>query len=347
MNAVTVNASRNYQVLIGPGLLSSLGKEAAALIKGRTACIVSDSNVFPLYGQTAKASLEQAGFSVFEFVFPAGEQSKCAAVWLELLNVLAQHRLTRADAIVALGGGVTGDMAGFAAATYLRGVAYIQVPTSLLAMVDSSVGGKTAIDLPAGKNLCGAFCQPRLVLCDTDCMSTLPRNVLLGGCAEVIKYGVLGSRELFDRLKVGPDHLDWTWVITKCVSMKRDVVETDEFDTGLRQSLNLGHTLGHAVEANSGFSLSHGQAVAIGMSMICRAAVRFGLCSDKAAEEIISLLQTYDLPVHTDQQPETILSTALGDKKRQGASLTLIVPREIGRCDLHAISVEELPRWIG
>lgn len=346
MNTVTVKASRDYQVLIGQGLLSSLGQEAAAVVKGRRVCIVSDSNVFPLYGAAAAASLEQTGFTVHTFIFPAGEQSKSAAVWLDLLNTLAACGLTRADAIVALGGGVVGDLSGFAAATYLRGVAYIQVPTSLLAMVDSSVGGKTAIDLPAGKNLCGAFCQPRLVLCDTDCLRTLPRDVLLGGCAEIIKYGVLGSRDLFDRLKSGPDGQDWPWVITQCVSMKRDVVEEDEFDTGRRQSLNLGHTLGHAIERNSDFSLSHGQAVAIGMAMIARSAARFDLCSQETADEIVSLLRTYSLPVDTDQNLDDILSTALGDKKRQGSTLTLIVPRTIGCCELYPIPVADLPRWI-
>lgn len=346
MNTVTVKASGQYDVKIGSGLLQTLGAEAAQVLKGRSVCLVSDSNVAPLYGAAATAALEAAGFSVCSFVFPAGEQSKCAAVWLELLNVLAENRLTRADGIIALGGGVTGDMAGFAAATYLRGISYLQVPTSLLAMVDSSVGGKTAIDLSAGKNLCGAFCQPRLVLCDTDCLRTLPRRMLRSGCAEVIKYGVLGSRTLFDRLKDGPDNQDWPWVITQCVSMKRDIVEEDEFDTGRRQCLNLGHTLGHAIEANSGFALSHGEAVSIGMARIAAAAVRFGLCDPADSTEIRSLLEAFGLPVETDQSPEAIVSTALGDKKRQGDTLTLIVPRRIGCCDLHKIPVSQLSAWI-
>lgn len=346
MKAVTVTASKTYEVKIGQGILPRLGEEAAKVLKGRKVCLVSDSNVFPLYGQTARASLEAAGFEVAQFVFPAGEQSKCAAVWLELMNALASSRLTRSDAIVALGGGVTGDMAGFAAASYLRGVPYIQVPTSLLSMVDSSVGGKTAIDLPAGKNLCGAFCQPCLVLCDSACLKTLPREHLIAGSAEVIKYGVLGDRQLFEQLKTGPDAQDWPAVIARCVEMKRDVVQQDEFDTGLRQTLNLGHTFGHAIEKNSGFSLFHGQCVAIGMAKMAKAAVRHGLCDAITAQEIAEILSTYGLPVDTQQEKEEICEAALGDKKRRGSSVSLVVPREIGQCELHKVSVDELGDWI-
>ena len=346
MKTVTVSASKTYEVKIGQGILPSLGEEAAKVLKGRKVCLVSDSNVFPIYGHTARESLEKAGFEVAEFVFVAGEQSKCSAVWLELMNDLAANRLTRADAVIALGGGVTGDMAGFAAATYLRGISYVQVPTSLLSMVDSSVGGKTAIDLPAGKNLCGAFCQPELVLCDSECLKTLPREHLIAGSAEVIKYGVLGDRELFDALKAGPDGQNWDEVIANCVAMKRDIVQQDEFDTGLRQILNLGHTFGHAVEANSGFSLYHGQCVAIGMAKIARAACRHGLCGKDTAVEIEEILSIYGLPTDTEQAHDTILSTALGDKKRRGSSVSLVVPREIGRCELHKVCVDELGDWI-
>jgi len=345
MKTVHISASRGYDVQIGAGLLQTLGEQAKNLLKGRRICVVSDDSVADLYLRQAETSLKQAGFDVISYVFPHGEASKSGENFLKLMDFLAENRLTRADGLVALGGGVTGDLTGFAASCYLRGVAYIQVPTTLLAMVDSSVGGKTAIDLPAGKNLCGAFWQPVLVLCDTALLATLPEQIFTDGCAEVIKYAVLGDPALFERLKTGiRDKLDD--VVATCVDAKRSVVEEDEFDTGRRQLLNLGHTLGHAVEANSNFQISHGQAVAIGMAMITKAAVNHGLCTEETRDEIISLLRQYGLPTETDQTAESIYETALGDKKRRSHTITLIVPREVGLCDLHPISVDELPEWI-
>jgi len=345
MRTVSVSASRSYEVHIGAGLLNMLGKQAENLLKGRKICVVSDDLVAGYYLKRAENSLKDAGFTVFSHVFPHGEAAKSGENFLNLLNFLAENRFTRADGLVALGGGVTGDLTGFAAACYLRGVKYIQVPTSLLAMVDSSVGGKTAIDLPAGKNLCGAFWQPVQVLCDTDLLATLPDAVFTDGCAEVIKYAVLGDPALFETLKQGiGDRLEA--VVATCVEAKRALVEEDEFDTGRRQLLNLGHTLGHAMEANSDFALSHGQAVSIGMAMIARAAAEKGLCTGETRDEILSLLQQYGLPTETDQCADAICRTALGDKKRQSDTLTLIVPREIGKCDLHPIPVVELPNWI-
>ena len=346
MTTIPISASKPYDVQIGGGLLPTLGEKAAALCKGRTACIVSDDTVAALYEKTARTSLEKAGFTVHTYVFPHGEESKCGENFLKLLGFLAQCHLTRSDLLIALGGGVTGDLTGFAAACYLRGVKYIQVPTTLLAMVDSSVGGKTAIDLPEGKNLCGAFYQPVLVLCDTDTLQTLPDDIFRDGCAEVIKYGVLGDRELFDKLKDTHAKNQLDYVVSTCVDMKRAIVEDDEFDTGRRQLLNLGHTLGHAIEKNSNFTLSHGQCVAIGMAMMARSAARLGFCAEATKNEIVNLLQYYGLPTDTEQEPMSIYLSALGDKKRQGGSLTLIVPREIGRCDLHPIPVEELKMWI-
>lgn len=343
MNTIRVTASRPYDVVIGSCVLEELGARAAQLLPGRSVCIVSDDTVAALYERQARQSLEAAGFRVLSYVFPHGEKSKSGESFLALLGFLAQNRLTRADALVALGGGVTGDLTGFAAACYLRGISYIQVPTTLLAMVDSSVGGKTAIDLPEGKNLCGAFWQPSLVLCDTDALQTLPRETFRDGCAEVIKYGVLGSRPLFDRLKGSPD---WTEVVCTCVSMKRDIVQDDEFDTGRRQLLNLGHTLGHAIEKNSAFTLSHGQCVAIGMAMIARAAEKKGLCSPETCSELLTLLRQYDLPTETTQSAPDILAAALSDKKRQGQTLTLVVPRAIGQCELKKIPVETLNEWV-
>ena len=343
MKEIHIHASAPYCVTVGDGALSLLGETAKRAVKGRTAMVVSETTVFPLYGQTAVAALEHAGFTVYSHVFPAGEASKCGAAFLDLLNDLAAHHLTRSDLVVALGGGVTGDLTGFAAACYLRGVSYIQIPTTLLAMVDSSVGGKTAIDLPAGKNLCGAFHQPAAVLCDTALLKTLPQEIFRDGCAEVIKYGVLAGRALFDRL--APGTIDFT-IVAACIDEKRKYVEADEFDNGTRQFLNLGHTLGHAVEQESNFALSHGQAVSIGMALIARAAARLGLSSRGCAEEIEEKLTSFGLPTKTDMAPQAILAAALGDKKRRGDRVTLVVPRDIGACILHPVAVSEIPKWI-
>ena len=344
MKTVLVKASRTYEVQIGAGLMQTVGAKTTGLVSGRTAAVVADDTVFGLYGETVIRSLEKAGFSVCRFVFPHGEASKNGETYLQLVNTLAEHSLTRADVLIALGGGVTGDLAGFAAATYLRGIAFVQIPTTLLAMVDSSVGGKTAIDLPAGKNLCGAFYQPRLVICDPDTLQTLPEEIFRDGCAEVIKYAVLNSTPLFDAL-LAPKQ-DWPEIIAQCVAMKRDLVEADEFDTGSRQLLNLGHTIGHAVEACRGYRLSHGKAVAIGMAKMAAAAVRHGFAAEETRNRILQILQQYGLPTETQLLPQALVQTALGDKKRQGGTLTLVVPTEIGRCCLHPIPVAELPEWI-
>ena len=340
MKTVTVNASRSYEIKIGPGLLSTLGEEATALGKAKKVAIVSETNVYPLYGARAQTSLKSAGFEVISFVFPAGEESKSAATYLQLLNFLAENKLTRTDLIVALGGGVVGDLAGFAAATYLRGIRFIQVPTTLLAAVDSSVGGKTAIDLPAGKNLVGAFWQPSLVLCDTDTLTSLPRNIFIDGCAEVIKYGILYDEVFFSYLESTGADFDREAVIARCVEMKRDVVMEDEFDTGARMKLNLGHTIGHGVEASSKFTLSHGKAVAIGMAIVSRASK----CPDN--DRIIGILKQFGLPTTTSTDADTLLRYALSDKKRSGGTVNLIIPKKIGECAIVPTPVEEILPFI-
>ena len=346
MRTVTVNASKNYDILIGAGLLDQLGQQVKTLCKASKICIVSDSNVFPLHGERAVTSLLNAGFDVTHFVFSAGEESKNASVYLELLNFLAQNQITRSDCLVALGGGVVGDLTGFAAATYLRGIPFIQVPTTLLAAVDSSVGGKTAIDLPAGKNLCGAFYQPRLVLCDTDTLNTLPEDIFRDGCAEVIKYGILYDPEFFCYLeKTGPD-FDRERVIARCAELKRDVVAEDEFDTGARMKLNLGHTIGHGIEARSNFTLSHGKSVAIGMAMVARAAAKTEHCSENTKNRIVDILRAYGLPTQAQYSVDDIYTYTLSDKKRSGGSVSLILPAAIGDCRIVPTPIEELKSLI-
>ncbi len=332
MNTIMIHASKEYKVLVGTGLQKDIGSYAASLGCTSKVAIISDSNVWPLYGNTVQESLQNAGFTVCNYVFPAGEGSKNGETYLSILDFLAQAHITRTDLLVALGGGVVGDMAGFAAATYLRGISYIQVPTSLLAMVDSSVGGKTAIDLPSGKNLAGAFYQPSLVLCDIDALNTLPTEIFRDGCAEVIKYGILFDRELFDHLYENGLDFHRETVISRCVELKRDVVAGDEFDRGLRQKLNLGHTVGHGIEANSNFSVSHGQAVAAGTAIVSRAGCAIGICDKDSCNQILSILEKFGLPVRTDDNADVLYGYMLSDKKRAGDTVNLIIPQSIGNC---------------
>ena len=346
MKTVHVTASREYDIVIGPGLLATIGQRIAALGGVSKVCIVSDSNVWPLYGDAAERSLLDTGLHATAFVFPAGEEQKNGTTYLQLLNHLAEAALTRNDLIVALGGGVVGDLAGFAAATFLRGIRFVQVPTTLLAAVDSSVGGKTAIDLPSGKNLAGAFCQPSLVLCDTLCLDTLDPEVFLDGCGEVIKYGVLYDAAFLAMLgSCGPE-LDREEVIARCDMLKRDVVQEDEFDTGARMKLNLGHTIGHGVESCSGYAISHGRAVAIGMAIVARAACRRGYCSPATRDTILDTLERFGLLTRCDFTAEVLCEAALRDKKRSGTSVKLIIPAEPGRCIIEPIAITELPSFI-
>lgn len=346
MKTVHIDASRSYDVRIGRGLLDDCGRQIAERVHCASAAVVTDDTVYALYGERVCASLEAAGVRTVCYVFPHGEKSKNLLEYAKILNFLAENRVTRADALIALGGGVTGDLGGFAAATYLRGIPFVQLPTTLLAAVDSSVGGKTAVDLPAGKNLAGAFYQPELVLCDLDTLDSLPREIFLDGCAEVIKYAVLGSRELFALLADIPSGKGLEEVTARCVEMKRDFVQSDELDRGARQMLNLGHTFGHAVEASSRFTLSHGKSVAIGMAMILRAACSRGLCSAETRDAVIALLQRYGLPTECPYPADMLLGALSADKKIFGTRLNLVVPTDIGACRLLPVGVDELSGWL-
>lgn len=337
MKKISVHTAREYSILIGRGLLSQCGQQLRQLTQGNRVCIVSDDTVWPLYGSLLEKSLENAGFTPCKFVFPHGESSKNGMTYLSLLNTLAAEKLTRTDWILALGGGVVGDLAGFAAATYLRGIPFLQVPTTVLAAVDSSVGGKTAIDLPAGKNLAGAFCQPRLVLCDLDTLDTLPAQIFQDGCAEILKYALLYDRELFTLLGSQGLDFDREEVIARCVQWKAQVVAQDEFDRGMRMKLNLGHTIGHALEMASDFSISHGQAVAMGMVMVSR------IFAFPETQRLVHLVEQFGLPSHAPFPPEVLLDAILSDKKRLGDTLQFIVPRAIGDCAIVPVPVDELP----
>lgn len=338
MHSVHVKAQHPYDVRIASGLIARAGEEMRSVMPPCCAAIVTDTTVDALYGDIVQKSLENAGFSTLRYAFPAGEEHKTWATLGNILEFLAENHLTRSDVIVALGGGVPGDVAGFAAAVYARGIRFVQVATTLLAAVDSSVGGKTAVDLTAGKNLAGAFHQPELVLTDTAVMRALPQIRLSDGAAEIIKAGVIADESLF-ALMTAPDwqdHLDE--IICKSVDIKRAVVEADEFDRGQRQLLNLGHTFGHAIEKCSGFTLTHGQGVAVGMLLAACAADQ-----KEIALKIAAANRNCGLPIKCYYAADALAAAALTDKKRQGGSISLVLPKAIGQCELVKVSVSALP----
>ena len=345
-------ASRAYDVLVGAHLIDSLGTRVREATGARRCCVVTETNVGPLYADAVERSLRAAGLDVAErMVFAAGEEHKTLATLGGLLEGLAERELTRDDVVVALGGGVTGDMGGLAAALYLRGVRVVQVPTSLLAMVDSSVGGKTAVDLAAGKNLVGAFWQPSLVVADVATLSTVPGELFRDSCGEVVKHAVLADEALLDALTEHPlterrDERALVDVVARNVSIKRDVVSADERERGLRQTLNLGHTVGHAIEAASDFSLGHGTCVAAGLCVVARAAAARGWCAPKTAARVEACVAAHGLPTGTDLATDELMRYVAHDKKRHEDTVNLVVPLEIGRCEVRAVSLEELRRLI-
>ena len=342
IQTIHVHTAPEYDVTIGPGLLKECGPRLREVVPLCHMAVITDSTVAPLYLETVKDSLLETGYKVSDYVFPAGEGSKNFNTLSSILEFLAEEQLTRVDCVAALGGGVTGDMAGLAAALYLRGIKYVQLPTTLLAAVDSSVGGKTAIDMRAGKNLAGAFMQPSAVLCDTDCLKTLPPHVRADGAAEAIKTGILCSEKLFalfeaDVLSTNPE-----LIISRCVAYKAGVVERDEKEQGERKLLNLGHTIGHAIEKCSDFRITHGRAVSVGTYIMACAAENLGWTDGPIARRVCDCLRGNWLPTDLSYPPEKIAQAALSDKKRAGDSITIVVPKAIGHCELKKIHVSEL-----
>lgn len=342
IQTIQVNTSPAYVVSIGKGLLQTCGECLRKVLEPCHAAIITDSVVAPLYLDKAAASLRNAGFVVSTYVFPEGERHKNFHTLAAILEFLAEERLTRTDCVVALGGGVAGDMAGFAAAIYLRGIRCVQMPTTLLSAVDSSVGGKTAIDLAAGKNLAGAFLQPAAVLCDIDCLTTLPSDVFADGAAEAIKTGVLSDESLFSLFEIGRLETEPAEVVARCVAYKAGVVERDEKEQGERKLLNLGHTIGHAIEKCSDYSIPHGHAVAAGMAIMARAAEKLGWTEDPIAARIEACLAKNNLPIHTVYSAADLAYAASADKKRTGSDITLVIPKKIGMCELKKVPVAEL-----
>jgi 3-dehydroquinate synthase len=331
---IKILASRPYSVLVGRDIAGSIGN----YVEGRQVAVITDDIVNGLYAGNIEASLSKNN-RVCKFVFKNGEDSKNINTLSHILEFLAKERLTRSDLLVALGGGVVGDIAGMAASIYLRGIEFIGVPTTFLSAIDSSVGGKTGINLENGKNLAGAFWQPSLVLCDCNTFKTLPQKVFSDGVAEAIKYGMIQSPDILSKLEDVNFNVEET--AAACIKIKGDIVHRDEHDTGERQLLNFGHTIGHGIEKCSNYKISHGSAVAIGMAVITRWAEKAGF-AENCYNKLTSLIKKYNLPTHTTLGAKALLNAMLSDKKRSGDSITLVIPKEYGRCALHKVAVCDL-----
>jgi 3-dehydroquinate synthase len=336
-------AERSYKILIKPGLLDNSSSAFSKYVKGKKCFIVSDDNVFSLYGVKIKSALKEAlCTSVKSFAFKPGEPSKNIETLNDIYNKMALYGMNRKSIVIALGGGVPGDIAGFAAATYMRGIDYIQVPTSLLAMVDSSVGGKTGIDLPHGKNLVGAFWQPKLVVIDPSTLNTLPKRELLSGLAEIIKYGIIQDYELFIHISKSIEkilNLDlqlYCSIIARCCWLKAEVVKKDEQESNIRAILNYGHTFGHAIEAVTKYKkYTHGEAIAIGMNMAAKTAKSLKFIDDETLNQLEGLSRDLGLPVKAEGvEVEEIYNAMFKDKKASDGKIKYVIPTKIGRVEL-------------
>ncbi len=346
METVKVSASKEYTVHIGTGILESIGEKVKELKRLCRVVIISDDTVYSLYGEKVKKSLVDSGYSVCEYVFPHGEDAKSLENFGKIMEFCAENSITRTDLLVALGGGVTGDLTGFVASAYLRGVDFIQIPTTVLSMVDSSVGGKTAINLNAGKNLCGAFYQPIAVFADCHTLETLPEETFNEGCAEIIKYGMILDGEFLAFLSNNSIKENIEYVIKRCVEIKRDVVNRDEFEKGERKLLNFGHTIGHAIEKCSNLTISHGNAVAIGMVIATKGAYEIGMSDEDYSGVLIPILEKNNLPISCEFSAEDLYKASLSDKKRSLDTMSLIVPEEYGLCKIMKLPVEDLQNFI-
>ena len=348
MKKLTVNVNDKYDILIEKGLLSQCGSLVSDVFGGKKIVLISDTNVFPLYGEGVKSSLQAQGYTVYDFIFASGEASKKPSTVIEMVEFMAEQGLTRNDGVVALGGGVCGDMAGFAAAIYLRGIKFVQIPTSLLSQVDSSVGGKTGVDLPQGKNLCGAFHQPSLVIIDPDVLETLSPHYFSDGMGEVIKAGCIKSANLFERLENENPKDFIEDLIYECLDIKRKVVENDEKEQGERALLNFGHTCGHAIEKLWSFeTVSHGEAVGIGMVMASRAGESIGITQPGTADRIERVLIKNNMKTSDTHTTSQIVEAMNADKKRTGSGIKFAMLKCIGESFIYPVKNEDIPKMFG
>ena len=358
MERLSVKTDRPYEILIGSGLLSEAGKRVSELVAGppRKVFLVTDDNVAPLYAGRVMMSLLKEGFEAELYSFEHGEENKTLETVSKIVSHMGVHAFDRGDLVIALGGGLAGDVAGFSAAIYERGIRFVQLPTTLLAMVDSSVGGKTGVNLKAGKNLAGAFWQPSLVLCDPDALESLPEKELSDGMAEALKTGIIRDRELFEDIerlseegqgnKESGAASGLEGIIRRCLEIKAEIVSEDEREAGIRAILNFGHSYGHAIELLSKYEISHGHAVAIGMAMAARAAERSGFSKEETAAPIEKALKSCGLPTECPFSAEEMLPAMLHDKKKRGDSIKLILPRNIGLCEAKEVPLSELKAYL-
>lgn len=336
---IKVKTETPYNVIVENGAMDRIADILSAVYRaGTKVMIISDDNVHPIYGNRVRKNLESKGYRVFDYIFPAGEESKNINTIMEMYQALSEANFTKADIILTLGGGVTGDMGGFAAATFLRGIDYIHVPTSLLAQVDSSIGGKTGIDLEYGKNLVGAFYDPKIVITDPAVLKTLPKANFVDGMAEVVKYGCIMDTELFHDLETGMALRNLEHTICRCIECKRDVVQEDKLDKGRRMILNFGHTFGHALEKLYGFSseMPHGKAVAIGMATATRISETLKMTERGTSARLENLLELLELPTKSEYPIDKIIDATAMDKKSTGKKLNLIFLKDIGETFVHS-----------
>lgn len=347
MRKINIRVPEEYQVLIKKNILEDISDYLNQKSYG-SYFILTDEKVDRLYGDRFEAILKKTGKKIIKYLVSEGEDSKSLGVLEEVLEFMAEKQITRSDLLIAFGGGVVGDIGGFTAGVFQRGMDYIQVPTTLLAAVDSSVGGKTAINLKAGKNLVGLFKQPSAVICDPQLFKSLNTLDFSCGLAEIIKYSILFDEDLFERLQepLSPDSDDLEETIEKCVKMKAKIVIEDEFDYGKRQLLNLGHTIGHAIEKLSQFKINHGHAVAMGIGIMARACERKGLSSKETTRQIEELLRVNSLPINTEYLPSELIRVCKKDKKRIGNSINIVIIKDIANCEILAVDFNELENII-
>lgn len=353
MRNLQINLLNNqYEILIKSGIVNSIGEEISKIYEGNKIALITDENVDEFYGDIVKKSLEDNDFKVLKVVLKPGERSKSIESLMKLYNELLDFKLNRGNLIIALGGGVIGDLAGFCAATLLRGIPFVQVPTSLLAQIDSSIGGKVAIDLPRGKNLIGNFYHPKAVYIDPQVLKTLEKRYVNDGLGEAIKYGLIKEKELFEKFESIESYealFEYIEdIIYKCCSIKKQVVEQDEKDKGERMILNFGHTIGHAIEKLENYKgVSHGEAVTIGMYSIALRCEELNICKDGVANRIKSLLYKFNLPYDFQVKTrEDIIDAISVDKKTIGDFINLILIEDIGKVFIHKVTHEELEKFI-
>lgn len=347
MREIFINTATPYSIFCGSRLLPQAGTYIAGVTKAKKVVVVTDTTVAPLYEKQLTASLKLAGLETAVCILPSGEATKSLEALAGLYDFCCEFGLTRSDVLVALGGGVIGDLTGFCAATYMRGIDFIQIPTTFLAQIDSSVGGKTAVNIPGGKNLVGAFKQPKLVLCDVGTLDTLSEKDFAGGVAEAIKYGVIKDETIFKIIEEGRLQANLLDVICRCIEIKKQVVEADEFDRGERMLLNFGHTFGHAVEKHYDYEgYSHGMAVAAGMVMMTRRSEQYGLTAPGTAERIARCVRENGLPDSAEIDDETLIRYSLMDKKASADSIHIIVAKHIGESAVLTLSKNDYINFV-